>query len=271
MPPEGGIASPSTPAGPKSRSVYITVERIIRFKETPGCKDCSGDSKVHTEACRTRFAKLVEEEKAAFKAAPSTPAAEGASSSSKPEPLPAAVEGVPRSEVEPLAEEGRLLDTPPTSGKRLVPCQPSLLELGKSKLPHFGMKEIHAIPAEPIVQASASQILADQPKTEIGRRNRRRRRQAAKEQQPNHRTALYEFCCSENSILQQSCQGHHINNVGLCKERYNLLGHKVIDQLDYQLQNEKDPPHFWAFLPCASGSPWQRMALYRCALPPRRA
>ena len=40
FPADGGIASPSTPAGPKSRSVYITVDRIIKWKETPGCKGC---------------------------------------------------------------------------------------------------------------------------------------------------------------------------------------------------------------------------------------
>ena len=44
FPPEGGVASPSTPSGPKGRGVYITLERIIRFKETPGCKGCAGTS-----------------------------------------------------------------------------------------------------------------------------------------------------------------------------------------------------------------------------------
>lgn len=27
-----------------SRCVYITVERILKFKETPGCKGCAGTS-----------------------------------------------------------------------------------------------------------------------------------------------------------------------------------------------------------------------------------
>lgn len=47
FPPEGGVASPSTPSGPKGRGVYITLERIIKFKETPGCKGCSGDANPH--------------------------------------------------------------------------------------------------------------------------------------------------------------------------------------------------------------------------------
>ena len=62
FPPDGGIASPSTP-GPKSRSVYITLDRIIKFKETPGCKGCTNKTRYHTPECRARFQKLVDEEK----------------------------------------------------------------------------------------------------------------------------------------------------------------------------------------------------------------
>ena len=63
FPPEGeGIAAPPTPPAKRARGVDITVERIIRFKETPGCKGCSGDSAVHRPACRERFTKLVDEE-----------------------------------------------------------------------------------------------------------------------------------------------------------------------------------------------------------------
>ena len=64
FPKEGGIASPSTP-GLKSRSVYITVDRILKWKETPGCKGCTGHSRAHTDECRARFSMLVEKEKEA--------------------------------------------------------------------------------------------------------------------------------------------------------------------------------------------------------------
>ena len=62
FPKEGGIASPSTP-GLKSRSVYITVDRILKWKETPGCKGCTGHSRAHTDECRARFSMLVEKKK----------------------------------------------------------------------------------------------------------------------------------------------------------------------------------------------------------------
>ena len=57
---------------PKARGVYITVERVIKFGETPGCKACRGGAPKHTDACRARFAELVrveKEEAAAKKAA----------------------------------------------------------------------------------------------------------------------------------------------------------------------------------------------------------
>eukprot|EP00435_Cladocopium_sp_Y103_P033751 s1762_g8.t1 len=74
FPKEGGVASPSTPK-PKARSVYITVDRILKFKETPGCEACRGRTRFHTEECRARFSKLVEEEKEAERAK-KTPAGE---------------------------------------------------------------------------------------------------------------------------------------------------------------------------------------------------
>ena len=64
FPMDSSEPAPSTPAGPKSRSVHITVERILRFKETRGCKGCAGTSRLHTEECRKRFAALAEAEKA---------------------------------------------------------------------------------------------------------------------------------------------------------------------------------------------------------------
>ena len=85
FPVDGSDPAPSTPAGPKSRSVYITVERILKFKETPGCKGCAGTSRLHTEECRKRFAALVEAEKAEAREKREDPLpAEGAAPSAPP-------------------------------------------------------------------------------------------------------------------------------------------------------------------------------------------
>ena len=62
FPPEGSDDKPP-PREPKARSVYITVERIIKLKETPGCKACYGKAVIHTPECRKRFTELVEKER----------------------------------------------------------------------------------------------------------------------------------------------------------------------------------------------------------------
>ena len=58
---EAGKALPPTARDVKSRAVYITVERIIKFSETPGSKACLGKSSMHTDAGRKGFAKLLKE------------------------------------------------------------------------------------------------------------------------------------------------------------------------------------------------------------------
>ena len=62
FPPEDSDDKPP-PREPKARSVYITVERIIKFKETPVCKACYGKAVIHTPECRKRFTELVEKER----------------------------------------------------------------------------------------------------------------------------------------------------------------------------------------------------------------
>ena len=50
FPPDSGKAPPPTPRDVKSRAAYITVERIIKLGETPGCKACLGKGSKHTDA-----------------------------------------------------------------------------------------------------------------------------------------------------------------------------------------------------------------------------
>ena len=96
-----GIPAPSTPLGFKSRSVYITIERIIKFKETPGCKACTGhaSSRHHTDECRKRFAELVESEKEEAKAKKA--ASEEATKPSKGADEAAAIRAAKASSLEP--------------------------------------------------------------------------------------------------------------------------------------------------------------------------
>ena len=63
FPPEGDTAPPPTPRDSRPRAVYITIERIIKFGETPGCKACLGKGSKHTDACRKRFAELLKKDR----------------------------------------------------------------------------------------------------------------------------------------------------------------------------------------------------------------
>ena len=50
------------PILPAKRKVYITLERLIKWKRTPGCKGCEGSGK-HTPECVARFTELVAKER----------------------------------------------------------------------------------------------------------------------------------------------------------------------------------------------------------------
>ena len=49
---------------PRIRDVYITRDRILKYEPTPGCPAGAGAGGVHTPACRERFRKLVDEDRA---------------------------------------------------------------------------------------------------------------------------------------------------------------------------------------------------------------
>ena len=62
------VGSPWEPVPPsareqKPRAVYITVDRVARLGQTPGCDGCQHEGQPHTAACRARFSDLVQREK----------------------------------------------------------------------------------------------------------------------------------------------------------------------------------------------------------------
>ena len=271
FPPEGeGIAAPPTPSAKKARGVYITVERIIRFKETPGCKGCSGDSTVHTPACRERFTKLVEEEKEEARKKfeekalaevfgeephPAAPAEEEATPEVelfKPEPaVPVGHEYEPSSE-----EEGG----PPEGAGPAAPASPVMLESSSASssvpLPTFGCP---AQTAEEIPQQKASRPW------KVG--NRRARRAAKRGAEVNFFRkgkvpTMYEFACSPESMMGYVNGLYDIPHVRLCKEMYDLEDPDTISQVVSQVRYG-GPANLWGAIPCTTGSPWQRLNLFR--------
>ena len=251
FPRDGGIASPSTP-GPKPRSVYITLDRIIKFKETPGCKGCTNKTRYHHAECRARFQKLVDDEKEqAEKAKAESVVAEPPSEAPiPPEVLPPVLPPEEPSPVEGIFDDG---DEEPTiaipygvSGAATVPStNPSCVELSKDNLPVFGAQPVHTCP------------MVSQPSR--GRNNRRQRRAMQKSLKPNAKSTLFEFACSLNSQLGSTSEQCNINHLRLCWEHIDLGDENQCSQLDYQIEESAKtaPPHLWSSIPCTSGSPWQ--------------
>ena len=291
FPPDGGIAAPSTP-GVKGRSVYITVERILRFKETPGCKACLGKTRTHTSECKFRFAQLVDEEKRLEEGKRLSKEAaaleEGGAASSAPEhdkelkppefelPLdPAAFMRPLEPHDEELARE--LLDpedfeaapraaahesdiaTSVSGAASLThsPHPPSMVELCKQALPMFG-KTVHAC-ATDVIQTEPE---PSQPRR-YAYRNRRGRRRIQRSLVPGPKSTMFEFACSPNSKMGEVHLSHGINHVRLCREMLDLTDEQSMQQLLYQIEQagEEAPPHLWASIPCTSGSPWQYINL----------
>lgn len=213
FPPEAGVSAPSTPSAPCTKGVYITVERILRFKETGGCKGCIGESVKHSDACRARFAKLVEEEKeearkasASEGAAPSAPKqlAPGERMLGLPEDFQAervaefdrdfdeAMAAPPPPVEEPVLVEDDVAPSPFTSavisGVAITPHTASRTPpLHRSNfLPEFGV----TIPA---CMAGSSQPSSKK------KSNRRSKRAAIKRTMPGTHSTMFEFACAADS------------------------------------------------------------------------
>ena len=280
FPPEGGIASPSTPSGPKSRGVYITADRIIKFKETPGCKGCIGTSTKHTSDCRDRFARLVEAEKekelalreGAAPSAPEVPHSDpphpevaeddidlfasgdegGGAGEEVSEPLDAA--GISASALLARQLKGMIV-----SGVALSPHSSSktpLVDLCSNHTPAFGSVGIPACTAP-----TNKQPFVKKPKSNGD--NRRKRKADQKSKVPGPRSTVFEFACSPDSQMGQTNEEFDISHVRLCKEHINLCNEDCCDQLDYQIRAaaESAPPHLWSAIDCTSGSAWQYLNL----------
>ena len=270
FPPEGGLAAPSTPSGPKARGVYITADRIIKFKETPGCKGCIGTSTKHTQECRDRFSRLVQAEKeeeisrregaaeSAPDAAPSTPP-KGVAEELDDLFEASGISAVPPERASASALLAQQLKGMIVSGVALSPhtsCRTPIIELCKDNPPAFGGNGISACPAP-----TRNQQFVKSPKSNGD--NRRKRRADQKSKVPGPRSTVFEFACSLDSQMGNTNEELEINHVRLCKERINLCDPACCDQLDYQIRAaaESAPPHLWSAIDCTSGSAWQHLNL----------
>ena len=244
FPKEGGIASPSTP-GLKSRSVYITVDRILKWKETPGCKGCTGHSRAHTDECRARFSMLVEKEKEAEREKTAPLASETEVEDKDNEAHGFIFRGEEISDPIPshLSPEDKELfksifidEEPPGSAEPSAPAEPAATV--------SGVAIQAATRCSDLCQESLPVFCCPLVGKPTNRDNRRSRRAAKKASKPNAKSTMFEFACSDNSQMGFAHNEYSINHVRLCKDRIDLGDESQCEQLDYQIDEAAEiaPP-----------------------------
>ena len=233
---EGADAVPPTPMDPKTRGVYITLDRIIRFSETPGCKACEKKTRYHTPACRKRFAKLVDEERRDLLAKRKEGITVEELPPREPETAP------PTDSSESVTEdESHVIDATPTviSGLSLSPHTTYRTQLihtrPESGVPVFGMPST----AQP-AQVSKSKKKKKPRKTRPGR-------------------CMFEFACASDSQMHETFLEMGIPHIALSKEHLDLDDPQMQAQLHHHISTCDEIPDLWASIPCTSGSPWQRI------------
>ena len=227
---------------PKVRSVYITVERIIKFKETPGCKACYGKTTVHTPECRKRFTELVEKERkekeerrslpptpgrtvppTPAETVPPTPVAESVAP-----PTPAPVPEAPvRRDAEASSVAGAAVPSAAATSTKLA-------EATGDQPPVFGVPA--GVSAKPAPQ--------QKPVFQKGT-NRRARRAKAK---GKGFTTVFEYDCSPSSAFGKSNTELGVPHLRLSRKYFDLEDScaqaQVADQLD-----AVPSAHLWGALP----------------------
>ena len=211
-----------TPENRGKRNEYITLDRIIKYGPTVGCKACafSSEHSVHTPVCRSRFNALVRADRVALGTkTPGTPSA----------PTPA---------VEPAAEHP--LDPEPIADE--------FIGVEASDLPFSA-----GIPPEPAMVGKVAFVL-DEPFVETNRsRNMKRRTMSLK-----GRGTLYEYACSDNSIIGEKSISIGIRCTRLTRGVLDLSNPDHVAQAIMQLQSTPGADG-WIAIPCKHYSPIQRL------------
>ena len=292
------VAAPPTPAPGTPRGVYITVDRIIRFRETPGCRGCTGRTRYHTPECRRRFARLVDTEKAEERSKRS--AAVEVERSLRPSEAIDPVHAAKKARLEEddanlkkALELSRLekadLSDPDELEKALRASEEHDDALrGKPAPSRPGGIPPTAPPAATtgaaVTTATATSTsltchVADsftkreartlpvfgvpcskrEPCKKFPVGNKRARKRIAR---GNSMPVMFEYACSSDSTMGAVHQALGIPHVRLAKEHIDLETNEGDEQLTAQLQS-CSKPNMWAAIPCTSGSPWQRLNVHK--------
>ena len=236
---EGADAVPPTPMDPKTRGVYITLDRIVRFSETPGCKACEKKTRYHTPACRKRFAKLVDEERRDL--------------------LDKRKEGITVEELPPRETE----TAPPTDSSKdatedeshIIDATPTVIA-GLSLSPHttYRTQLIHTRPESGV--PAFGMPSSTQP-AQASKSKKKKKKKKPRKTRPGR--CMFEFACASDSQMHETFLEMGIPHIALSKEHLDLDDPQMQAQLHHHISTCDEIPDLWASIPCTSGSPWQRV------------
>ena len=222
----------------KTRAEYITLDRLIKYGGTDGCRGCEMLTSRHTKACRDRFNRLIRADKP-------VPV--------ELKPKPVIAEDVQRDpEVEPhVLASGDLVG--PMIEEDIVPiCPPNSDDESSGPAP-----TTPASGAEDTVGLSDGELLeALVAQTETNKQtwNGLSRVRRLSTDLPGI-GVLYEYACSADSLIGEMLPQYGVKVVRLNKEAIDLSNLHHILQLVEQLKTQHGAD-IWMSLPC---DPWSNL------------
>ena len=226
------------------RSEYITLDRIIRFGATEGCRArrFEAPNSRHTPICSARFNGLARAEKI-----PNSPAPKEAEPKT-PAPVPETPAFAPLTPTI-AADEA----APASSSAGIVPeepeVDPALFSAGIK--PGEEYKELAGLAAR-----TNNVIDEEFLQSNVNRRRFRRMSFLA------GRNTVFGYRCSSDSALGHVSAAIGVECIRLSRDTINLVDPKQVGQLLQQV-DLRPGADGWISLPCTDYTPWQRMNIYR--------
>ena len=234
LPKEIPFSSLPSDASPAVRHEYITLDRIIRFGATPDCKACSELKGRHNSRCKARFDMLIKAEKASrVDKSPETPMTPRTIAPSTPMPP---TSSAPRPEA--IVEES-------TVGAETV--DPDTLPFSA------GIPPGH--PEAAMINRVASTIDEAFIESSVQRSRYRRMNNLSGVH------TLYEFACSDASIIGEQASNIGISCIRLSRSALNLCDPVHVHQAIGQLESTPGADA-WASVTCTHHSPIQNLNIH---------
>ena len=203
----------------------MTLDRLIKYGGTPGCKACKGEAVLHTPVCKVRFDGLIRADKAAEARSKSAP------------PTPATLPPTPG-----------LLDPAPVSSPPHSPRTGPVSEPSSS-----GRAPAGDVVGEPGAAAINQELF--EPDSAFLERDRLRRRACSRNE-----SRMIEYCCDDDSEISNVCSTYGIGFLRLGLTTVDLSNPQHVEQAKGQIQAGDS---IWMSLPCTEHSSWQFMNIQR--------